>query len=447
MAIQRWLKVHRTVYPAFIFLSVCDNDRMTHNSDSSLVVFIAFGVVGVALLAVVVFLVMDHVVPAVSGLLGGVSPMSLLDGWLSRLRPHRRQDEQEGDDLDDTTAALLSVLPGASVVVDESDEVVRASPAAYALGVVVDDEVADNRVLERIHDIRRSGGKRQFTLQTTTPWQYEHAFDDPEGNGGGHRTTRPNWLNVTVGRIGERFVVVLLEDRSESIRFAQVRDSFITNVSQQLLKPTEALSQLADSLEQGEPDCEQVRRDARQVRSACGHLNRMVSDLLLLIKAQEPITPSAANVITVTDQVRQAVQAAQPDADRLGVRVDVTGDDSLQVHGDGEQIRTAVGKLVDNAIGYSPRGSTVTVTVGASRDGELAVIRVIDRGVGIARDEQSRVFERFYRGANQNERTQDGIGLGLAIVKHVALTHHGSASVWSRHGQGSTFTLSLPLAR
>ncbi len=57
------------------------------------------------------------------------------------------------------------------------------------------------------------------------------------------------------------------------------------------------------------------------------------------------------------------------------------------------------------------------------------------------------MFERFYRGSNQNERTQDGIGLGLAIVKHVALTHHGSASVWSRVGQGSTFTLSLPVAR
>ncbi|MFR6530838.1 MAG: ATP-binding protein [Bifidobacterium pseudocatenulatum] len=65
---------------------------------------------------------------------------------------------------------------------------------------------------------------------------------------------------------------------------------------------------------------------------------------------------------------------------------------------------------------------------------------------GIAIGEQSRIFERFYRGDNQNDHSGDGIGLGLAIVKHVALTHHGSASVWSSPGQGSTFALVLPLA-
>ena len=75
------------------------------------------------------------------------------------------------------------------------------------------------------------------------------------------------------------------------------------------------------------------------------------------------------------------------------------------------------------------------------------MIRVIDQGTGIAKKDQARIFERFYRGVEQSNRTADGVGLGLAIGKHVALTHHGDVTVWSAHGQGSTFSLTLPLAQ
>lgn len=73
------------------------------------------------------------------------------------------------------------------------------------------------------------------------------------------------------------------------------------------------------------------------------------------------------------------------------------------------------------------------------------MVRVIDHGEGVPKADLPRIFERFYRGSNQNERTTDGIGLGLAIVKHAALAHHGDVTVWSAPGQGSTFTLSLPV--
>ena len=125
----------------------------------------------------------------------------------------------------------------------------------------------------------------------------------------------------------------------------------------------------------------------------------------------------------------------------------MSGDESLEINGEAEQIQTALAKLVENAIIYSPDGASVNMTAKPDEDGERVVIRVLDRGIGIADKEQGRVFERFYRGGNQTGHSQDGIGLGLAIVKHMELTHHGSASVWSSPGQGSTFTLTLPLAR
>ena len=87
------------------------------------------------------------------------------------------------------------------------------------------------------------------------------------------------------------------------------------------------------------------------------------------------------------------------------------------------------------------------MTVIRAQDGENALVRVLDQGLGIAKADQSRIFERFYRGAEQTGRTRNGVGLGLAIVKHVALTHHGDVAVWSMPGSGSTFTLSLPMAR
>ena len=136
---------------------------------------------------------------------------------------------------------------------------------------------------------------------------------------------------------------------------------------------------------------------------------------------------------------------AQPLAQAHAQRIAVSGSDGLVVHGESEQIRAAIDKLIENALEYSPDGAVVSVDVKPDRDGRNAVVRVIDRGTGIPLDEQQRIFERFYRGAQQNERTSEGVGLGLAIVKHVALTHQGSVHVWSRPGQGSTFTLVLPL--
>ena len=258
-------------------------------------------------------------------------------------------------------------------------------------------------------------------------------------------SSRPNWLKVTVGRIGDHLVLVLINDVSESIRFAQIRDSFISNVSEQLLHPPRALERLADSLESADVSHEQLANHARQVRHSCVRLDRMISDLLMLIKAQEPVTASEANRCDLFSQVSGAVDDLAGAARDAGVQVRVGGKSPVMIHGEADQIRMAVRKMVENAIVYSHPGGAVGVSVALSPDGKNAVVRVIDHGEGVPKADLPRIFERFYRGSNQNERTADGIGLGLAIVKHAALAHHGDVTVWSAPGQGSTFTLSLPV--
>lgn len=387
-----------------------------------------------------------------------------LGSWWRSLTHRNDDDEHDADDdtLDDATNALLSMLPLASIVVDEHDEVIRAHPSAYSLGVVRDDVIIEDSVLQAVREVRSFGGKKQFDLTTTTAYVAQHTpkagklstrqaakqalIGQQPASKPTATVSRPNWLKVIVGKLSDNLVVVLISDVSESVRFSQVRDSFITNVSEQLLKPTQSLEQLADIVEQGGTSQQDVERNAMQLRQSCSHLEHMISDLLLLIKAQKPILPTADNRINVMDPVRVVVNSHREVAAQRNITIDMKGDESLEINGEAEQIQAALAKLVENAITYSKDGSTINVVAKANEEGTEAVISVLDRGAGIVIGEQSRIFERFYRGDNQNDHSSDGIGLGLAIVKHVALTHHGSASVWSSPGQGSTFALVLPLA-
>jgi two-component system sensor histidine kinase SenX3 len=114
----------------------------------------------------------------------------------------------------------------------------------------------------------------------------------------------------------------------------------------------------------------------------------------------------------------------------------------LRMHGEQALLVTALANLVSNAIAYSPRGSLVSIS--RRRRGDNIEISVTDRGIGIDRKDQERVFERFFRADKARSRATGGTGLGLAIVKHVAANHNGSIGLWSQLGTGSTFTLSIP---
>lgn len=449
----------------------------------TIIVFVPFSIMGLALLTFVAFWLYDRIRPLFDNrYVNSASHDGSADGsaqssrdrhrgtvatavttvverfgtWVRGLIRKHEHDVETGD-LNDDATALLAMLPEATVVVNRGNEVIRANPDAYMLGIVDDESIIDATVRDMVLEVRRTGGCRRFDLTTHTPERIasidtiarmpeETQSDLQSGSVQVRGVARPNWLKVTVGKVGD-FVVVLIDDVSESIRFAQVRDSFISNVSEQLLKPSQALEQLAETLADDVMEPEQVSWYAQQVRSSCERLNHMVADLMLLIEAQEPISPSSANRLNMMEQVSLACERLRSDSERYGVAIAVSGDETLTVNGNGSQITAAVSKLVQNALVYSPAGGTVNVAVSRSDDGAHAVVEVVDQGVGIAKNEQARIFERFYRGSNQTMRSRGGIGLGLAIVKHVALTHHGNVTVWSAPGSGSTFTFSLPIAQ
>jgi len=112
--------------------------------------------------------------------------------------------------------------------------------------------------------------------------------------------------------------------------------------------------------------------------------------------------------------------------------------------GDQRQLVTALSNLITNAIRYSP--AHTNVGVGTRIDGDEIEISVTDQGPGISESDQVRIFERFYRVDPARSRETGGTGLGLSIVKYICANHGGECTVWSREGQGSTFTLRFPIS-
>ncbi|MFC0265089.1 sensor histidine kinase [Alloscardovia macacae] len=350
------------------------------------------------------------------------------------------EDEDEDDELDSSTLRVLTALDAATIVVDGDDEVERASASAYRWSLVKNDEIANDQIAEAIQKTRQGEGRQKFDIVTYTA---DDLVKDSEEDT--HVTARPHWLSVTVSMISERRAVVLISDQSEAKRFAQTRDDFVTNVAEQLLEPADSLASIGQAWSQSTNEV--AARDGKVISTQARHMHKLVSDLLLLIQAQEKVTPSEENRLDLGALVRRVVDSMTPDR---GVRIHVRARDGVLVNGSAVQIEAAVGKLTSNAVRYSKKNGVVTVVVDTARDENYAAIRVIDTGLGIRPDEQEHIFERFYRGSIQPNdavaRNEDAVGLGLAIVKHVALTHRGTVSVWSAPGQGSTFSLFLPKA-
>jgi signal transduction histidine kinase len=145
---------------------------------------------------------------------------------------------------------------------------------------------------------------------------------------------------------------------------------------------------------------------------------------------------------SVQDVVARAVQSFSKRAEAKEILLVMDFPDACQALINGPLLEQAVGNLLDNAIKYSPEETRITVA--GLQTPDFIEIRVTDQGVGIERQHWARIFERFYRVDQARSRALGGTGLGLAIVKHIALAHHGSVSVESIPGQGSTFILRVP---
>ena len=331
-------------------------------------------------------------------------------------------------ELDEGVTAVLSVLRSAAVVTTTDGRVVRASAAAHAYGLVRGDRMVHGALRDLLTDVARDGEIREIELELS--------------HGRVRSGTVP--LHVRVAPLGARHVLLLAEDRTEARRLDAVRRDFVVNASHELKTPVGAVSLLADAMEEAAEDPDAVRRFAGRMQVEAARLSALARDILELSRVQVPGGVGALVPVDVSQVVADAVDRVRTPAAARQIVIE-TGGEPAVVLGDHDLLVTVVSNLLDNAVAYSDPGTRIAV--GTTVRGEDSVeIAVVDQGIGIPAEAQSRVFERFYRVDPARSRDTGGTGLGLSIVKHVVEDHGGDVTVWSEPGHGSTFTVRLPLA-
>jgi two-component system sensor histidine kinase SenX3 len=328
--------------------------------------------------------------------------------------------------LPDGAAAVVDALVEPAMVLDGSNTVLQATEGAAALGLLSGRSLAHPE-LERLVDDSRAAQERRDVELTLR-----------------RGTVGPKALQVTaratpidIGR-----VLLVVEDRSESVRLDAVRRDFVANVSHELKTPIGAVSLLAEALDQAADDPERVRRFAARLTAEAARLASMTQEIIEFSRVQTHDPLQSAGPVDLDDVVAAAMDRTHVVADARSVQVVRGKRSKLWVQGDMALLTTALQNLVVNAVQFSPPRGHVGIGV-RSRDG-VAEISVSDQGIGIAEEDLDRVFERFYRTDQARSRQTGGTGLGLSIVKHIAENHGGDVAVWSRPGRGSTFTLRLP---
>lgn len=323
---------------------------------------------------------------------------------------------------------VLDALESAGVVLDPSNNVIKASPGALSIGLVWNGALVHPHLVELVDRVRRTGDPVTEECELA-----RGPFGDANIN-----------LSVRVARLGSRYVLLLAEDRTESFRLDTVRRDFVANISHELKTPIGAVGLLAEALDGASDDPEQVRRFAHRLTQEAHRLARITQDIIELSRLQATDAIGNAERISARSVVSAAIDQNRVAAETRGIELAVRGDKSVEVIGNEPLLVTAVHNLISNAIQYSPDDSRIGVGVRVI-DG-VVEIAVTDQGEGIPEDDLDRVFERFFRVDQARSRNTGGTGLGLAIVKHAVQNHGGEVRVWSQPGRGSTFTIRLPEA-
>jgi two-component system sensor histidine kinase SenX3 len=323
---------------------------------------------------------------------------------------------------------VIEALESAGVVLDPSNNVVKASPGALAFGLVWNQALVHPELVALVDRVRRSGDSIAQEIELA-----RGPFGDAN-----------IYLFVRVARLGARYILLLAEDRTESYRLDEVRRDFVANISHELKTPIGAVGLLAEALQAASDEPEQVKRFAKRLTKESERLAGITQEIIELSRLQAADALTKPDVVQIDHVVSLAIDQTKVAADANHVTIVAGGDKRAEVYGDEPMLAMALHNLVANAIQYSPKHSRVGIGV-TNVDG-VVEIAVTDQGIGIPEEDRDRVFERFYRIDPARSRHTGGTGLGLSIVKHVVQNHGGDIRVWSQSGNGSTFTIRLPEA-
>ncbi|MEZ5127475.1 MAG: ATP-binding protein [Micropruina glycogenica] len=369
--------------------------------------------------------------PLVTGVLGAVlgALIAVLVMTLSKARARAATSGDPEPVLPPELRITVEHLRNPAAVLGAHDQLLAESLSAASSGLLRGRRIAQPDVLELVREARRDNEPGVLNIEVAT---------------GLGLPNRP--LAVRVAPLGEGLVLLVADDRSEALRVDETRRDFVANITHELKTPIGAISLLAEAIADSTDDADAVKHFAGRMSTETARLNELIAQIIALSRLQSTDPLLAAVPIEVDDVIEDVLDQARALADNRGIALTHQRASEAVVRGDRNHIEAALRNLIQNAIAYSDAGARVAVTTRLVHDGtgDWVEIGVSDNGIGISEADQPRVFERFFRVDYGRSRASGGTGLGLSIVKHVASAHGGTVTLWSRLGQGSTFTLRLP---
>ena len=345
-----------------------------------------------------------------------------------------RQHEQIDDQLrelqrkTDEFTHITQSMPEGLVLLDNKNAILSINPSASKLFSAQAGCVGQNFLtLDRSTDVSQAIDRARET---------------------GHSETRVELsgriYQFDISRIesaGEKIGAVLLcFDITERETAEQARREFTANVSHELKTPLQGIIGSAELIENGMVKPEDMPRFIGHIRTEAQRLVALIADIIRLSQLDEGVEMPKENVelLSLAGEVAEDLRAA---ADKASVTITTDGQSSI-VFGVRRLLYEMLYNLCDNAIKYNRPGGSIRIHV-ENREQEAA-ISVLDTGIGIAPEHQSRIFERFYRVDKSHSKASGGTGLGLSIVKHAAMYHGGKVALESEPGRGTEIRVTLP---
>lgn len=222
------------------------------------------------------------------------------------------------------------------------------------------------------------------------------------------------------------------------------RQQFVSNVSHELKTPITSIKVLSDSLlMQEDAPAETYREFLVDISQEIDRENKIINDLLSLVKSDRKAAELNITEVNINELLEQNLKRLRPIAEVRGIELIYESFRQVTAEIDEVKLTLAISNLIENAIKYNHDDGWVRVSLNA--DHQYFYVKVEDSGVGIPEEEQEHIFERFYRVDKARSRETGGTGLGLSITKNVILMHRGNLKVYSKTGEGSTFTMRIPL--
>ena len=333
--------------------------------------------------------------------------------------------------------AILSGLDEGVVALDKDETIAHINRAALSL-LDLSGDVVGKKIWEAVRIPKVQSMLEGALNDSVDPDRSLHVND---------RSLEVSILTLSSNTGSHEGVILVFQDMTERDRLDQIRSDFVANASHELKTPLAAIKGIIETIIDDEEMPKDIaRKFFYRVLSQTNRLSKIVLDLMQLSRFDSYRDQRVNRArVELVSELQQVYSAFYVTAEEQQVHLVLENDeDRMFVLGDGEALSQLISNLVENAIKYSPPDSTVVMKI--EREKNFVVIRVKDDGIGVSPAEQQRIFERFYRIDPARSRELGGTGLGLSIVKHIADVHDGSVEVTSQEGNGSMFTVRLPVA-